>query len=357
MKKTPSLLAFLSVCFFGLFVLSGCQQPAAEPHVLRGNIFGTFFEVSISGEEKFDAEQIRTGVLAVLNEVDRQMSTYRKDSVLNEVNASPLETAVPVPAELFYVLEVAEEVSQASHGAFDATVGSLVNLWGFGPEGRITHTPDQHELQRRLAEVGHRFIVLDKVQHTVTRHTNVFIDLSGIAKGFGVDQVSDYLHKEGLHNFLVNIGGDLKASGFRNSQGKAEQKRPWRVGIEVPTDQQQVAQHIMPVLNQAMLGSGDYRNYFEENGIRYSHTINPITGRPIEHKLAAVHVIMDSATMADAWATALMVAGENQGVELANKQGIAAIFVSRNSQGGFESLMSQEFEQKYADSLVVPTIQ
>lgn len=342
-------IAVVSAFLFAFLLLSGCQRTAPEPEVLRGNIFGTFFEVTISGEDNFNHEKIRMGVLASLNEVDRQMSTYRQDSVLNEVNRSPLGTAVVVPAELFYVLKTAEQISQSSSGAFDTTVGGLVNLWGFGPEGRITKAPDNAELKRRLAEVGHRFIVLDENTQTVTRLADVFIDLSGIAKGFGVDQVSDYLQEQGLHNFLVNIGGDLKASGMRNSE------RPWRVGIEVPTDQKQVAQHVMPVINQAMLGSGDYRNYFEENGVRYSHTIDPTTGRPIHHRLAAVHVIMTSATEADAWATALLVLGEDKGIQLANNKGIAAIFVYRNN-GEFDSVMSQEFERNYADSLVVPTV-
>jgi len=348
-KINTKKIAAVSVFLLAFVLLSGCQRTAAEPEVLSGNIFGTFFEVSISGEDSFDREAIKTGVLATLNEVDRQMSTYRQDSVLNQVNQSPLGTAVTVPAELFYVLQVAELISQASNGAFDTTVGGLVNLWGFGPEGRITKAPDNNELQRRLAQVGHRFVTLDVNSNAVIRHADVFIDLSGIAKGFAVDQVSNYLHEQGLHNFLVNIGGDLKAAGMRNNE------RPWRVGIEVPTDQKQVAQHVMPVINQAMLGSGDYRNYFEEKGVRYSHTIDPTTGRPIHHRLAAVHVIMDNATEADAWATALLVLGEQQGVELANNKGIAAIFVYRNN-GEFDSLMTQEFVRHYADSLVVPTV-
>src|SRR5690554_6781405 len=348
MNLKRSVFASVSTLLLVLF-LAGCQRAPAEPEVLSGRIFGTFFEVSISGEDNFDHEAVQTGVLATLNEVDRQMSTYRQDSVLNQVNQSPLGTPVRVPVELFYVLQVAELISQASNGAFDTTVGGLVNLWGFGPEGRITKAPDNNELQRRLAQVGHRFVSLDESTLSVTRHADVFIDLSGIAKGFAVDQVSNYLHEQGLHNFLVNIGGDLKAAGMRNNE------RPWRVGIEVPTDQKQVAQHVMPVINQAMLGSGDYRNYFEEKGVRYSHTIDPTTGRPIHHRLAAVHVIMDNATEADAWATALLVLGEQQGVELANNKGIAAIFVYRNN-GEFDSLMTQEFVRHYADSLVVPTV-
>lgn len=332
-----------------LSLLAGCQRGPEQPEVLRGNIFGTFYEVSISGEENFDRDTIQAGVLEVLNEVDRQMSTYRENSVLNKLNLATIGEPVQVPDELFYVLQTAQRISQLSAGAFDTTVGGLVNLWGFGPEGRVTHVPDIDELATRLQQVGYRFVVLDETQQTVTRLADVFVDLSGIAKGFAADQVADYLHAQGLQHFLVNLGGDLKASGMRNSE------RPWRVGIEVPTDQQRISQHIMPVSNTALLGSGDYRNYFEEDGIRYSHTINPTTGHPIRHRLAAVHVVMHSATEADAWATAFMVLGEEAGVELANKEEIAAIFVYRNN-GEFQSTMTHAFQREYADSLVVPTV-
>lgn len=334
-------------------VLSACQRADAPPETIRGAIFGTFYEVSIAAHEDFDKAQISAGILDVLNEVDRQMSTYRQDSVLMDINRSTLGEPVAVPDELFYVLSVAQSVSESSAGAFDATVGGLVNLWGFGPEGRITSAPSDEEIEQRRSEIGYRFVTLDADAQTVTRYADVFVDLSGIAKGFGVDQVVDYLRAQGLANFLVNIGGDLRASGVRNP-GSADTQRHWRIGIEVPTDTQQIAQQILPIFNVAMLGSGDYRNYFEEDGVRYSHTINPQTGRPIAHRLAAVHVIMDNATEADAWATAFLVLGEENGLALANEQDIAAIFVYRDNDA-FNSVMSDAFERNHADSLIVPT--
>src|SRR5690554_4038406 len=141
--------------FFVLAVLVGCQRGPAQPDVLRGNIFGTFYEISISAEESIDREQLKIGILDVLNEVDRQMSTYRDDSVLTKLNTTPIGEPIQVPDELFYVLKTAERISQLSAGAFDTTVGGLVNLWGFGPEGRITHVPDIEELATRLQQVGY----------------------------------------------------------------------------------------------------------------------------------------------------------------------------------------------------------
>lgn len=332
-----------------VIVLSACS-PASEPQpkVLEGQIFGTYFQVSIGTQHEFAEDEVRDGVLAVLNEIDRQMSTYREDSVLNQVNQSPLGEPVVVPDKLFYVLALGYDIAEISGGAFDYTVGGLVNLWGFGPEGRVTKAPNTEELEQRLAQVGYRYVELDHAQQTVTRHSDVFIDLSGIAKGYAVDEVSDYLLSLGIENHLVNIGGDLIAQGQRSSE------QQWRIGIEAPNDNQQVVRHILPLHNVAMLGSGDYRNYFEENGVRYSHTINPATGRPIAHRLAAVHVLGDNAAEADAFATVLLVLGEQEGLKFANDHDIAALFVYRDG-SGFESAMSDRFEQNHADTMEVPT--
>lgn len=335
---------------FAIFLIASCA-PASEPQpqVLEGRIFGTFFEVSIGTQHQFDHAEIEAGVMDVLNEIDRQMSTYRDDSLLVAVNNAPLGEPVAVPDELFYVLALGFDIAEMSSGAFDYTVGGLVNLWGFGPEASITKAPSDTELQQRLQQVGYQHVVLDAERGTVTRLSDVFIDLSGIAKGYAVDEVSDYLHSMGLGNHLVNIGGDLIA------QGKRSESRDWRIGIEAPNDSRQVVQHILPLRDVAMLGSGDYRNYFEDEGVRYSHTINPITGRPIAHKLAAVNVLGSNAAEADAFATVLLVLGEELGLAFANQHDIAALFIYRND-GDFTSVMSERFIQEHADEMEVPTV-
>ncbi|TRW48660.1 FAD:protein FMN transferase [Aliidiomarina halalkaliphila] len=344
-KVKQVVVLLLAVC-----VLSACgprMEPA--PKVLEGRIFGTFFQVSIGTQHEFDEDEIKTGVLTVLNEVDRQMSTYRDDSVLNRVNRAPLGEPVTVPPELFYVLELGYEIAELSGGAFDFTVGGLVNLWGFGPEGRVTTAPDDDVLQQRLQEVGYRYVSLDAANQTVTRHADVFIDLSGIAKGYGVDAVSEYLLTKGIDNHLVNIGGDLKGNGMRSEE------RAWHVGIEAPNDAQQIIRHIMPIYNLGMVGSGDYRNYFEEDGVRYSHTIDPTTGRPIAHRLAGVHVIGENTTEIDALATVFMVLGEEVGLQFANEHDIAAIFLYRTN-GNFDAVMSDRFERNHADAMSIPEV-
>lgn len=347
------MLKKLSLAFMVVLLASSLASCAPnsepQPQVLEGRIFGTFFEVSIGTQHEFSQTEIEVGVMDVLNEIDRQMSTYRQDSVLIAVNNAPLGEPVAVPDELFYVLALGYDIAEVSSGAFDYTIGGLVNLWGFGPEARVTKAPSEAQLQQRLQEIGYQNVVLDFENKTVTRLTDVFIDLSGIAKGYAVDEVSDYLHSMGLSNHLVNIGGDLIAQGVRS------ENREWRIGIEAPNDTMQVVRHILPLRNVAMLGSGDYRNYFEHEGVRYSHTINPINGRPITHKLAAVNVLGDNAAEADALATVLLVLGEELGLAFANQHDIAALFIYRDGEE-FNSVMSERFISEHADNMEIPTV-
>lgn len=344
-----SLVRVIIPCLF-ILMATGCSRPA-EPQVIKGEIFGTFFEVTVGSDHaNTDLEAIETGILEILDEVDRQMSTYRKDSVLNQLNTAPLQQPVEVDDELYFVLQRSEAIAEMSNGAFDHTVGGLVTLWGFGPEGRVTERPSQSELEKRLEEVGYHFVTLNNEDQTAMRTHDVFVDLSGIAKGYGVDAVSNYLSAEGFYHHLVNIGGDIIAQGMRTNESH------WRIGIEVPAENRQVVQHILPIRDVAMVSSGDYRNYFEADGVRYSHTIDPTTGAPIAHNLAGATVLADNATDADGYASAIMVLGPQRGLEFANEHGIAALLVSRDGEQ-YESAMSDRFKRDYANELRVPRVQ
>ena len=332
-----------------LFAITACS-PAPEPRIIEGNIFGTFFEVTIGAQHgDADLQALQDGVDAVLNEVDRQMSTYRPDSVLNRLNQAPLHQPVTIEDELFFVLQRSEVIAQQSGGAFDHTVGGLVSLWGFGPEAAITRRPDQDELQRRLDEVGYHFVILDAEQQTAMRTSDVFVDLSGIAKGFGVDAVSAFMATQNIDNYLVNIGGDIYAKGRRSEAQR------WRIGIELPNDERQMLQYILPLENVAMVGSGDYRNYFEDDGVRYSHTIDPTTGAPIAHRLAAVTVLAANTTDADGYASAIMVLGPERGLEFADNYEIAAILTVRE-EDGYRSVESKAFTRDFAEQMTVPRV-
>ena len=265
------------------------------------------------------------------------MSTYLPDSELSRINATDSAERIPVSASLALVLQAAQEVSRATRGAFDVTVGPLVNLWGFGPEQDFT-VPAEEQVNRSLRLVGYEKLRLDPAASTLKKaHNGVSIDLSSIAKGYGVDRIADYLDSLQLDNYLVEIGGEIRARGVNGEQ------LPWQIGIEQPVAGQRGVQRIIKLDNTAMATSGDYRNYFEQDGIRYSHTIDPRNGRPVSHGLASVTVLHPSAMLADAWATGLLVLGPEAGYELAVKNGIAAHFVVR-SDGGFKDQSTPWFE-------------
>jgi thiamine biosynthesis lipoprotein len=263
------------------------------------------------------------------------MSTYRLDSEISTFNDSVASEWFDVSHETALVVAEAQRVSALSGGAFDATVGSLVNLWSFGPDDRPQRMPTDEELEAAMRQVGHGSIDVRASPPALKKaHTDVSIDLSGIAKGFGVDQLAAFLDSVGVAAYLVDIGGEMRATG-RKSDGS-----PWRVGIEKPADTPNAPRQILRTIelhDQALATSGDYRNFFEVAGTRYSHTIDPRTGRPIEFGLASVSVVHPTCMTADALATALMVLGADEGYNFAVEHDLAVLFVVR---------MGMEFEQR-----------
>jgi thiamine biosynthesis lipoprotein len=203
-----------------------------------------------------------------------------------------------------------------------------VNLWGFGPDGRADDPPVAREVREVLSRIGYDKISIRRSPPAIRKSkANIYVDLSAIAKGYAVDRVADYLASLGLANYLVEIGGDLKANGH-NANGM-----PWTIAIEKPAPEDRVVQRVVHITDQAMATSGDYRNYFERNGQRFSHTINPRTGLPVSHSLASVTVWSATAMDADALATALMVLGPQAGYELAHRHKLGAYFIVRTENG------------------------
>jgi len=311
-----------------LFGLAACtEQTTKQPVRLQGQIFGTFWLATLPDE--WTAEQVKVlqaGIEKELEKVDQAMSTYKPDSELNHFNQAPLNKWVKLSEPLFEVLNISQAVAVTSQGAFDVTLGGLVNLWSFGPEARPESIPDTGLLKERLDETGYQYLELDIKRQAARRLHNSFIDLSGVAKGYAVDKVAEWLKQQGVNNFLVNVGGEIVVAGYR------AEEQPWRVGIEVPDGSQQTAHHILPLINNSIATSGDYRNFYEIDGRRMSHTINPKTGWPIEHNLASVTVIHPSNAVADAWATAFMVLGAEAGLSLANRENIKVLLISRENE-------------------------
>ena len=330
-----------------LLLIAACGEGAGTAGITRleGRIFGTFYQVSVAEDLTQDqGNRLHERIRAILDSVDRQMSTYRDDSDLSRLNGASVGSWVELPQPLTNLLGRSRAISETTGGAFDITVGGLVNLWSFGPQARPAKTPSEKALKERLAETGYRNIELEADSGRARRLTDVSVDLSAIAKGHAVDRVGALLEEERHRDFLVNIGGDLLARG-RKASGKA-----WRIGIEVPDDGEQTARHILPLSDIALATSGDYRNYFEEDGQRYSHIIDPRDGRPVQHQLASVSVFHEETTMADALATAFMVMGEDRALTYARGEDVGALLIERH-QDGFRTRLSPALEQMLDDDV------
>jgi len=328
-----------------IILLVGCSErdrPLASPVTLEGEIFGTFYQITIADPlTRREADQLEAGILAELEAVDAAMSTWREDSELMAFNEAPIGQWQPLSDALVEVLAIGQAVAEASEGAFDMTIGGLVNLWSFGPEARPREVPSEATLAARLAKVGPDSLEVDQQALQARRLRDVFVDLSAVAKGHATDRVAAYLTQQGIDHYLVNLGGEVKVAGYRDAESV-----PWRIGIEAPRDGYPEARHVLPLQDIAVATSGDYRNYFEFDGQRYSHTLDPRTGRPIDHRLASVTVIHPSDAWADAWATALLVLGDEAGMALARKHSLAVLMLVRQDEG-WTSLASPAFAEHF----------
>jgi thiamine biosynthesis lipoprotein len=277
--------------------------------------------------------------MASLDAVDQMMSTYRSDSEISRFSDSVSTDWQLVSADFCASVEDALEVSVLTDGAFDITVGPLVNLWGFGPGDSIDKPPADSDIERMLSTVGYQHLQADCAQPALKKDiAELVLDMSAIGKGYAADKVADVLEQDGFGDYLVEVGGELRVAG-RNADGKL-----WAIGIEAPLVDQRRPQTIVRITDTGVATSGDYRNYFEVDGRRYSHTIDTQTGRPVTHSLASVTVIDDSGYRADALATAFLVMGVEKAIALAQREQLAAVFLLRDD-AGITELTTPAFDQ------------
>jgi thiamine biosynthesis lipoprotein len=315
LNRVPLLLA--------VFTMAGCSEPRLER--LAGAVMGTTWSVQIVGGVQPGLE---AQVQARLDAIDARMTTYSATSELARFNASDSTQWVSVSSELAGVVAEALRVGELTGGAFDITAGPLVELWGFGAASTIDTLPAPHTVVALRERVS--------VSHVAVRTTpaalrkarpDVALDLSALAKGYAVDQIADLLEDLGVARYLVEVGGELRGRG-RNARGEL-----WQIAVEQPAAGVRRVQRAFPLRDLAVATSGDYRNFFELNGRRYSHTIDPRSGYPVAHRLASVTVLDPSAMSADAFATGLLVLGEDAGYAFALAHDIPALFVVREDTG------------------------
>jgi thiamine biosynthesis lipoprotein len=281
---------------------------------------------SISDLERDEIARIIEGELANVND---RMSTYQTDSELSRFNRSPATDAFSMSEDTLDVLTEATRVSELTDGAFDITVGPLVDAWGFGTS-KPERMPVASELASLRKSVGWRNVVVDQGAGSARKtHAATRCDLSAIAKGYAVDRVSEALQRLGRRDHMVEVGGEVRTRG-RNAAGEL-----WRIAVEKPLTGGAGLQRVVRLDNGAMATSGDYRNFIEWEGVRYSHTIDPRTGQPVMHHLASVSVLHESCMTADALATALMVMGKKQAFAFAVDRDLAALLLIREDDGTF----------------------
>ncbi len=309
--------------------MTGCTAPPPPIAELHGQTMGTRFSIKLSPPPSDDRLiTLRRAIEHRLAEINQQLSTYTPDSDLMRFNRSRSTDWQSVPAALAMLVDQAKSISRHTEGHYDVTVGPLVELWGFGASGPRTTPPSAAAIKAALAEVGDQRLDVRLTPPSLRKHVPALaIDLSSIAKGWAVDQISDLLLAHGIDAFLVEIGGETRARGVKHTG------QPWRIAIERPLYGTRDIQGGIEATDIAIATSGDYRNYFEHDGQRYSHTIDPTSGEVVHHRLASVTILADTCAEADAWATALLALGERRAPELAERLGLRALFIVREPGG------------------------
>lgn len=343
-KRLRYTLIFLALYFLWVLVR---PEPLAQVYQLNGATMGTQYQILVAGfPQMLTDNELADGIEQRLYRLDRElMSTYAPESELSRFNRSEPGDWVSISPELALVLERAQYFHQLTDGYFDVTVGPLVNRWGFGPligqrvdQSRI---PSEEEIAALLQQTGAQYLQVSLSPPQVRKTAPIYVDLSGIAKGFAADVLADYFDSLEMPSYFIEIGGELRIKGLK-PDGSG-----WVPAIEKPLDtaQPEVYQIFYSQgRNFAVAGSGDYRNYFEQDGVRYSHEIDPFTGRPVSHSLAAVTVIAPTAMEADALATAFMVMGEEKSYALAQSRDLAVYFISkRPGEDGFAERFTPAF--------------
>lgn len=329
MKRRYWLIAALIVLAGAVIYLNTTRSGNAQPITIAGTVMGTSYHIKLIPlkEHSVDKEVLAGKISQRLATVDNEMSTYKEDSDISRFNRSSGGEWVPISTETMVVVKTAQEISEISQGAFDITVGKIVNLWGFGPTLSIDAIPDAKDIKRFLSQSGYHKLELRHTPPSIRKSDSAtFLDLSAIAKGYAVDAIASLIIENNIENFLVEIGGEIVTHGHKNEQ------QPWVIGIESPVAEQRSIRKRLLLQDAAMATSGDYRNFFEHNGVRYSHTIDPSTGYPVSHNLVSVTVIDRSCMRADALATAIMVMGPDKGMRFAEQQQLAIFMLVKQNE-------------------------
>lgn len=336
LSKYYGLILFFSV-------LTGCSDPSVQK--LEGSAQGTTYHISYWSELPMDGKDIETTIKNELDTIDRTLSNYRPDSIIEKFNSNENTDSQEVGNEIVSLVRIAQTVHQATQGCFDLTIKPLFELWGF--RGDELTIPNDTAILKTLSQTGMGKLEVVDETHLRKRQANLKVDLSSIAQGYSVGKISRALEQKGIKNYLVEIGGELKTLGHKPDL------QAWRIAVERPLPGEQVMQKIITMPKEspmAVMTSGTYRHYFDHEGKRYSHILDARTGRPVTHDLVSITIIHEDPTIADAWDTALLCLGQKEGMKVANAEKIPALFIQ---QQGNELIESRSDALNTLDSLTI----
>ncbi len=322
-NKFSFFFLILTVCinFFS------CSQEKNYNAQLKGNTMGTYYIIDmINVPKKLKIKKIEKEVQYTLAKANKILSNWDKNSEISIINKFNKTKPIKISNELIEVFKTANNINSNTNGFFDITLDPVIDLWGFGYKSKqIKTVPTEKQIKNTLTLVGQRSLLNINYDNKELRkkNKNLKINLSSIGKGFGIDLIGRKLDQLGVKNYLINIGGDILTKGYNKKRGN------WIIGIENPNLDVKLIKEIVNITNKGLATSGDYKNFFTENGKRYSHIINPKTGKPITHNTKSVTVIHDNAIKADGWATAFLAIGRVEGLKIAKKEKIAVLFIDK----------------------------
>ena len=338
-------LSVLLACFIVIAV----NREQKSLYQFSGYTMGTSYDIQfVASPSSVDAQLVESEVAALLRRLDREIfSTYSKNSELTALNETPVDTIFPASDDLIEVLQLSNEIRKLTLGAFDITVGPLVDLWGFGSEPDLPFgkLPSEEQIKDAKTRMGAESLIIDKTKMQLIKKRDIQIDLSAVAKGYSVDKVALLLDSLLLEGYFIEVGGEIKMKGLKLDDEE------WVTAIETPSNGTVSIYQLLANRGKlfSIAGSGDYRNYFEIDGVRYSHEIDPRSGKPISHQLAAAFVISESAAEADALATAFMVLGLEESKLIIEGSNIPAFLILRKSENQFENFVSSAFSSYLID--------
>ena len=313
------------IYIFLILLLASCSKGENYNAELKGNTMGTYYIINIVEiPKRLKIENIESEIKKTLDLINSTLSNWDPNSEITKLNNDKKIGKIKISNDLNEVLKQANIINDNSNGYFDITADPLIELWGFGYKNKKTHSiPSSKEINDALSLVNQKELFeLNSVNNEFyKKNKELKLNLSSIAKGYGIDQIGNKLETLGIRNYLINIGGDLLAKGNNKN------KKDWIIGIENPNLKEKLVKEIIKVSDKGIASSGDYKNFFIKNGKKFSHIINPNTGKPIAHKTKSVTVVSNNTTNADGWATALLAMGSEKGFKLAEEKSMSVLFI------------------------------